>query len=731
MNSKVVKILFLVMGIGVFFPALAQDSDTSKNYIASEVADSSLKVKKSEWQFEFKHIDKKYAYRDPGIKGKVYKGYYRNEDKLKHIAKLEALGEKDPLIHALEDYVRHFSIQNFYRNTEMLWKLAQLHELKKDTEKAKFFYRLALKHHSKGKKNEVEQFFKYKDHYDDMTELERDNYVPLEYYYELVEYRKAVDTLRPPRSVLINMGEDINEKNVADYGPALSGNGTVLIFTKRKIDKRTVNTMTDPSSPNHNVHYNEDLYFVKGYGENYWGKFEKFDIPINSQCNEGSACLSKDGKTLVFGRCETKYGSYDCRECMGSCDLYISTLKDDSTWSHPVNMGENVNSVYWESHPTFSPSEDTLYFASHRPDGFGLSDIYYTHKQRDGTWSKAKNLGPTINTRYNEDSPFVHPKYNVLYFSSSGHLLNFDDIKKTNPVPSLDLYKSYYVEGKWQEPKNLGPLVNGKGHELYFTIDVNSKFLYYAKTEKGFEKKDINMTDLFSFPLPMEAQPTATITLAGMLVDEETGDPLEAIVSVIDLDNGIEVAPKNVRKDGSYEFDLIDKNNYLLVIQGDDFFRIEKLFYLDGDTLIKSEATKIQNKKLKFQSVVFENGKSEILDDMKEDLKKVVDFLLDNPKFDLTIAGHTDSDGNEDFNKKLSQKRADAIREYVMDEGSIDGTRIKAIGYGSDKPIKSPEVTEEDKSINRRVEFEIYYDETNFTDDDFTDDDEPVDDSDW
>jgi outer membrane protein OmpA-like peptidoglycan-associated protein len=321
-----------------------------------------------------------------------------------------------------------------------------------------------------------------------------------------------------------------------------------------------------------------------------------------------------------------------------------------------------------------------------------MSDIWYSYKDKGGKWSKAQNAGPTINTRNNELSPFYHPTYNLLYFSSNGHLLNFGE---------FDIFKSAYTKQGWTEPKNIGPLVNGTGSEFYFTIDSESKDLYYAKSKET----DLKNMDLYSFPLPMEAQPTANTRFKGSLVDSLSGNPMQGIVSIIDMDQGIEVAPKYLRSDGSFEFDLINKNNYLLIIQGDAFFRISELFFLDGDTEFHRKASPIKSK-LKFESLEFANGKADILEVMYDDLDKIMNFLLDNPEFNLKISGHTDSDGTEVINQELSQKRADAIREYLLDHGYIDPSRIEAIGYGSSKPIVKEE-TAADKKINRRVEFEI------------------------
>jgi outer membrane protein OmpA-like peptidoglycan-associated protein len=204
--------------------------------------------------------------------------------------------------------------------------------------------------------------------------------------------------------------------------------------------------------------------------------------------------------------------------------------------------------------------------------------------------------------------------------------------------------------------------------------------------------------------VPMEAQPLAITQLKGSLKDP-AGKPVKGIVSVIDLDEGVEVAPKYIREDGTFDFRLINKRNYLLIIQGDDFFRIEEIFFMDGETEINKIAEPIESK-IAFQSLEFENGKANILPEMHTDLDKIANFLIDHPELHLKISGHTDSAGKEEANLRLSQARADAIKNYLVTEFKIGTVRIDAIGYGSSKPIVQ-EITDDHKQLNRRVEFEI------------------------
>lgn len=607
--------------------------------------------------FEFPQVNRIKYYTDP-----------KKWQKIEKLLKNRQYKEAYPL---LFDYVKNFGIDNFYKDAEKMWLLAKMIELLDDFEAAKSLYRTILKHHKGSEVKAIEL------HFDSMTVNQKRYYVPIEYYYELVEYRKLVDTLIPPESIFLEMDNAINS-NKADYAPTtfVRSNDTLIIFSSKRREKSVMAIKKETQA-------NEDLYFSRKI-DGYWTSAQEFK-GLNTIYNEGSACLSKDGKTLYFSRC-------DSPDCFGNCDIFVAYLQPDSTWKIQ-NLGINVNSVAWDSHPALSKNEDTLYFASDRLGGFGLSDIYFTYKLPDGSWAKAQNLGPTINTRNSEVSPFIHPVYDVLYFSSNGHLVNFG---------GFDIYKSYKLFGRWQEPLNIGPLVNSNTDEYYFTIDHQAKFLYYAKASED-NPEDLN---LYSFPVPMEAKPNATVLFKGKVVDKETGNPFQGIVSIIDLDNGVEIAPQYLRPDGSYEFDLIKNNNYLIIITGEDFFRIEKKFFLTENTEMNFQGEAIRFNKWKFASLEFDGGSAEIKPEMYEDLNKVVQFMADHPHVRIKISGHTDSDGNDEDNLKLSQARADAIKNYIVTKGKISPSRIEAMGYGSTRPIVV-EKTPEDKRLNRRVEFEI------------------------
>ena len=467
-------------------------------------------------------------------------------------------------------------------------------ELFEGIKEARPLYKLALRHHYEGINiKEIELY------YDTLNNQEINSYVPLEYYYELVEHRKTIDTLQPPKGVLLNMGKNINSK-YADYAPNLSIDQNLLLFTSSREEKPTITSKK-----------NEDIY-ISQKKKNVWSMAIGIKGNINTkEFNEGSACLSHDGKVLYFSRCNSV--------AVGSCDIFTATLQEDSmTWGNVKNITE-INSNFWDSQPVLSHNDDTLFFASDRPGGFGLSDIYFTYKTKTGTWFTPQNLGPIINTRKNEVSPFFHPKHKVLYFSSNGQLYNFGE---------YDIYKSHKKNNYWEEPQNIGPIVNGKGSESYFAIDSESKNLYYARSINN----EWAIQDLYSFPLPMEGKPDANTSVKGSLIDEDNGKPFKGLVYIIDLDNGIEIAPKYLNPDGTFEFNLIDKNNYLIVIQGDDFFRIEETFYLDGE-LDLYKTTKHILTRVKFESIEFDLGSAILKKSMYGDINKIINFLYDHPDF--------------------------------------------------------------------------------------------------
>lgn len=715
-QTKVILAFLTILVLGLNTTSFAQD-DKKK--------DKSKKTQKGKKGFLFKNFkpnDSTYILRRPKLTFPNINRirYYYNEKELAEIKRLSDAKEWNSLYIRLYKYVQSFGILNFTRDMDLLWYFARVAEHEERWRVAKEVWRLIIKHHRGDAQLSVRHHDPSKQvnwsqmqehnlkaaltHYDSLTKFEKDLYADLDYYYKLVERRKAIDTLQPPKSVLLNMGEMVNSPH-EDYGMAIAGiNDDIMFFTSNRLPNAFNAIESDLSNRD-----NEDIFFSVRDEDGIWGQAEPLTT-INTPYKEGSPCMNQAGNEIIFARCFSPDGR-------GNCDLYYSRKvyseeAQDTVWGIAQNLGPNINSKSWDSQPSLSASGDTLYFASDRQGGFGGADIYFSVKDpKRGYWLPAQNMGPVINSQRSEVSPHIHPKYNVMYFSSNGHLINFG---------AFDIFKSYNVNGEWTEPKNIGPLVNGKGSELYFAIDSKSEYLFYAKSSVD----DNNGLDLHSFPLPMEAQPTAVVRFSGKLIEPTTGETFQGIVAIIDLDDGIEVAPKYVREDGSFEFDLINYKRYLLVIEGDNFFRIEEMFQMNGDgsgeftpkpivddpppTGSSVSERSSDRKSVTFSSIDFDPNSAILKPEMENNLHLVIDFLVAHPDYNLRVIGHTDSDGDPVSNMRLSHDRAESIRKYIISYGKLDHNRVKAIGLGDTDPIIKEESTSKDKKLNRRVEFELY-----------------------
>ncbi|WP_375561078.1 OmpA family protein [Bernardetia sp. OM2101] len=628
--------------------------------------------------------------------------YYYDPRQLKEIKRLQQENNLPELKKALDTYIRYFGIENFKKDLDLIWAYAQAAEKTGNQPLALELYRLLLKHH-RGSSVKSQLAF------DSLASpSEKPKYVPLKYYYELIDKWQLVDTLRPPDQMGTSMGEEINSP-YEEYGLAIGQTDSIIYFTSKRLLMDTVNDPVRKYLPADK--FDENIYKSVRLGEFGWD----YPLPLkglNTRYNEGSPCISRDGRYMAFSRCDAPDG-------FGDCDLYLAKWnEDDNIWDEVQNFGVSVNSTTWDSHPSFSVTGDTLFFASDRKTGFGGTDIYFTVRQGRKRWSVAQNIGPIINTQANELSPFLHPSDNILYFSSNGHLFSFG---------SYDIFKSYKTSrDTWCEPKNLGPFVNTKSSEYYFTIDAAARLLYYARAEKEVRlmrnepvvQDPYTNSDLYSFPLPMEAQPKAIVRFSGKVKESQTGEIFGGVVVVYDVADKIPIAPKYIDEEGNFEFELIDKKKYLLIVSGENFFRLEELFEVDGDTYREVEVQGVRQKvatspasqieTIQFKSIEFAPNSTGILPKMENDLHLIIDFLVEHPDFNLEIFGHTDSDGNKEANKELSFKRAESIRNYILSYGRLESDRIKPFGLGSEKPLVFPEITEEDKRVNRRVEFRLF-----------------------
>ncbi|MDD2687546.1 MAG: OmpA family protein [Bacteroidales bacterium] len=497
--------------------------------------------------------------------------------------------------------------------------------------------------------------------------------------YELCLYRlQLMDDSLPINP--INMGPRVNSA-YAEYLPSLTVDESKIVFTvRRKADDLTVclNCLTE-----------EDMYYSEQV-DGIWQDRKPFEL--NTHYNEGGQSISSDGKYLIFTACERDEG-------YASCDLYWSKRIGDA-WSKPRNFGKPVNTQYWESQPTFSADGKNIIFVSNRPGGLGGMDLWSTQMIEEGVFSTPVNLGIPVNTMKNEDYPFLHPNGKTLYFSSEGHKgMGGKDI----------FYSELLPDNTWSEPVNLGYPINTYADEMSLVVNAKGDKAFYSSDRAGGYGKD----DLYWFNLPETLRPQSVTYMKGRIFDAKDNTPLEAFFHVVDLKTGnVVVSSSSDVKTGEFLICIPTSSSYALHAQRRNYLFYSENFELkDVYTDIEPYVKDIFLKRIELgESVVlnnifFDTDKSDLKPESEIELKNILQLLMDNPRMRIEISGHTDNIGSKEHNLALSQARAKAVFDYLVNKG-IKANRMDYKGYGFSVPIASNE-SDEGRTQNRRTEFKI------------------------
>lgn len=311
-------------------------------------------------------------------------------------------------------------------------------------------------------------------------------------------------TSTPVNVKISNMGDSINT-TYPDYGPVISADESILIFTSRRTESTGGFKDIDDQ-------YYEDIFVSYRNEFREWSKPVSIGENINTVNNEATIALSADGQQLFI------YNSNN------GGDIYLSNLDGDK-WSVPEPLSNNVNSKYWETHASLSADRNTLYFVSDRPGGIGGRDIYRSVKLPNGDWSLPLNLGPEINTPYDEDAPFIHPDGITLFFSSNGH----------KSMGGFDIfYSSKKEENGWNEPINVGYPINTPDDDVFYVSSVDGRRAYFSSDRaNGKGEKDLYLVTL------NDAITNAVTLLKGLVtVNGKTEDLPDVIVTVMDENSG-------------------------------------------------------------------------------------------------------------------------------------------------------------------------------------------------
>ncbi len=519
------------------------------------------------------------------------------------------------------------------------------------------------------------------------------------------KWENAIDTLEKykiyfktdPRidgliKILKNKNLIIDAKNISplvntdayEYAPVISADGEYLYFCGRdRIDNLGL----------------EDIFVATK-------KDKKWEVPTllkdinNKYSNEAPLSISTDGTKLFL---------------FSDGDIFFSQ-KTKTGWAKMQSFPIINSASDWEADAMITADGEAVLFVSDRSNGIGYyheqsevfrgsmsgnTDIYVSVKQGN-TWGKPINLGEKINTKFAERSVFLHPDMKTLYFSSEGH----NSFGRLDVFKSTRLYDTSWVH--WSEPENLGKEINTGDDEYGYKITTDGRIAYFTMFNG-------NQSDIYYFEMPAELRPMEIATIKGKVYDKDSIN-LEAEIVWENLAINEKIGSSNTNpENGQYFITLplgkkygyyVNKTGYYPVSGNIDLTKITTSIEIEKNfKLLKTEDIINNQISIPLNNLFFDNNKYELKPESYPELKRLSEFLNSNPTVKIEISGHTDNVGKPEYNKELSEKRAAAVKDYLISLNCKKENLI-SIGYGDTKPI-AKNTTDQGKALNRRVEFKV------------------------
>ncbi len=476
-----------------------------------------------------------------------------------------------------------------------------------------------------------------------------------------------------------NIGSSINTEG-DEYWPSITADGQTLIFTRQ--------TKSGNSASGFSL-AQEDFY-ISTLSEDKWQNAINAGSPINTINNEGAQTLSSGGNYMYFTACDRPGG-------FGSCDLYFSAF-DKDRWSVPVNIGAPVNSPHWESQPSISANDKVLFFSSSRPGGFGGKDIWFSVVGENSKWSPPVNMGNNINTDGDEMSPFIHFDGRTLYFASDGR----------PGMGGYDIYFTRMNEDStWTLPKNLGYPINTYNDEMGLVVESGGKKALFSSRRDNNNGKDIFYFNLYDSiqPYPvsyLKGKVFDKITGKMLKADYELINLTlgkTTAKSISDSEGNFLVCLPS-----GYNYGLnISKSGYLFYSEN-FVFQGEHTSVKPFIKRINLSPIKVGSK-IQLANVFYEVDSWGLKKESVSELNHLVKLLNENKVIIIEIGGYTDSTGTDEYNNILSEKRAQSVVDYLIRMG-ITADRLKYKGYGNQSPV-GDNITYEGRKLNRRTEVKI------------------------
>jgi len=293
-----------------------------------------------------------------------------------------------------------------------------------------------------------------------------------------VERRKAMSfsakalSQAPVDLEIRNLGSMINSA-AHDYCPLVTADGNTMYFTSRR--EGTTGNLKDPYGQ-----WFEDIYMARRI-DDVWTNAVNAGSPLNTMVHDATVGLSPDGSSMIV---------YRTQENLVSGDLYEARMHARK-WQHPELMTDRINSEHHEPSASIAPGAEEIYFSSDRPGGFGGRDLYRIRRLPNGQWSLPLNLGPNVNTEFDEDAPFMHSDGTTLFFCSNGH----------NTIGGYDIFKivqtDYDMNG-WGSAENMGYPLNTVNDDIYFCLSADGRTGYFS-SERA---EGMGMQDIYEVTFP-------------------------------------------------------------------------------------------------------------------------------------------------------------------------------------------------------------------------------------
>ena len=488
-------------------------------------------------------------------------------------------------------------------------------------------------------------------------------------YSELVRVLEEQDD---PKMAVTPLGSGVNTPDGNEFCPVISTDGTQLYFcgTKRKDNKGR-----------------EDI-FLSTKTPNGWGKAVAVNDINTADANEAPLGLTTDGLTMIIFR---------------NGRLMISHRTKDG-WGKLEPLSRHITISEWMADAMITADGKALLFAamSKVPHEHEMSiNIFVSLLQPNGTWGRPFGLGPQINSTRIDRSPFLHPDMKTLYFCSEGH----SSLGGTDVFVSKRLNDNSWTE--WSQPVNMGKVINSAANECWYKISTEGDLAYFAnRTNK--------QNDLCQLTIRKELRPQAVATITGRVTDSQ-GKPVNAIIQWEDLEAQCSVGQTRTNpEDGKFFMVLPEGKNYGYYIQNDKFFPAAQNIDLRNNAqpvTIEQDiaATTIeemieQEVPIVLNNLFFRTGEYDLLPASIAELNRVAAIIKQHGK-NVEISGHTDSVGDDESNRVLSEYRANSVRNYLIKIG-VDKALLTSQGYGESKPVATNN-TPEGRQKNRRVEMKF------------------------